>query len=274
MQAIGDVNTELARSVSRKLQSAGAWAPLLAPGSTSDALAALLRPTSGHAPPLVVSPGHRISLQTAATLTAAVCRHSVAEPIRQADLRSRKAVRLWLAGTELSTIRLREPGTKRKSGQASCLPIVNRMLKQAHSARSATSELWTSQEYRCDDEEQENKTAEDEGIGGWGYCHVFFSWLLKDTGMGCCFRRTEGRTEPQIPEEPVAPRLMNKAAAENAAGEEAEDVSSVASTLTPEATEGSTDLVDVKSPISGSAKARRTHPKKPRVELKWRPKVV
>merc|ERR1712151_592283 len=137
-----------------------------APGSTSHTLAALLRPTSGHSPPLVVSPGHRISLQTAAALTAAVCRHSVAEPIRQADLRSRRAVRSWLAGTELSTIRLREPGTKRKSGQSSCLPIVNRMLKQTHSARCAARELLSSHEYHGDAEDQEHKATEDEGVGG------------------------------------------------------------------------------------------------------------
>jgi deoxyinosine 3'endonuclease (endonuclease V) len=170
--AVGEVNTTVAREVSRELQSGGTWAPLIDPNAELDEepLAALLRPTDGRAPPLVVSPGHRISLQTAATLTAAVCRHSVAEPIRQADLRSRHAVRSWLSGAELPTLRLGEPGMKRKSGQASLLPVVNRMLKQEKKLRNTAG---TSVEKGG--EMQQNA----EGVwGSWDYGRAFFSWLL------------------------------------------------------------------------------------------------
>jgi len=168
--AVGDVNTTVARKVSRELRSGGAWAPLVASDTTSEAVAALLRPTDGRAPPLVVSTGHRISLRTAASLTAAVCLHRVAEPIRQADLRSRQAVRSWLAGTELPTIHLREPGMKRKSGQASLLPVVNQMLKQG---RQANDDLREPLSIQCIEHCEETH----ESVG-WGLGDGFLSWLL------------------------------------------------------------------------------------------------
>ncbi|TPX45018.1 hypothetical protein SeMB42_g04141 [Synchytrium endobioticum] len=43
--------------------------------------------------PVFVSPGHRISLETAIDLTLACCQYRVPEPIRMADHLSRKAVR-------------------------------------------------------------------------------------------------------------------------------------------------------------------------------------
>jgi hypothetical protein len=39
---------------------------------------------------IYVSVGHRISLETAVALTRACCTYRVPEPVRQADLRSRK----------------------------------------------------------------------------------------------------------------------------------------------------------------------------------------
>merc|ERR1712070_859591 len=62
--------------------------------------AALLRLASGKRT-VVVSVGHRVSLSTAVVLTASLCKTSIPEPIRQADLRSRKAVRAWFEGTRL-----------------------------------------------------------------------------------------------------------------------------------------------------------------------------
>lgn len=43
--------------------------------------------------PIYVSTGHKVSLPTAAKLVAALCRYRVPEPIRAADLNSRKALR-------------------------------------------------------------------------------------------------------------------------------------------------------------------------------------
>ena len=50
---------------------------------------------------VVVSPGHRISLDTAVQLVLACCRTRVPEPIRAADLAGREEVRQWAA--ELAT---------------------------------------------------------------------------------------------------------------------------------------------------------------------------
>jgi len=97
---VGEVNSSLARRVSLTL-APGQWASLCE-------VAALFRPRMGK--PLVVSPGHRISLETALQLTRAICGTSAPEPVRQADLRSRRAVKAWHAGQEveyLSNPRLR-----------------------------------------------------------------------------------------------------------------------------------------------------------------------
>eukprot|EP00438_Fugacium_kawagutii_P003737 Skav234641 [mRNA] locus=scaffold1609:280952:290795:+ [translate_table: standard] len=91
---VGAVNSSLARRIGATLRP-GEWAPLCA-------VAGLLKPSSG-GKPLVVSPGHRITLSSAMRLTVALSRPrwgSSPEPIRQADLRSRKAVRAWHAGCE------------------------------------------------------------------------------------------------------------------------------------------------------------------------------
>merc|ERR1712066_291728 len=72
----------------------------------SDApLAVLLRPTNAKRQ-VVVSAGHRISLNTAVLLTTSLCKSSIPEPIRQADLRSRAAVWAWFDGTSLAKLKL------------------------------------------------------------------------------------------------------------------------------------------------------------------------
>ncbi|CAE7371627.1 Endov [Symbiodinium natans] len=90
VQQVGQVNSSTARRLATTLSHPGQWAPLCS-------VAALLK-TKGKC--LVVSPGHRISLQTAVALASHLCHHNLPEPIRQADLRSRQAVRAWYAGVE------------------------------------------------------------------------------------------------------------------------------------------------------------------------------
>jgi len=100
---VKEVNSAMARKVASTL-ALGDWAPLCP-------VAGLFRPKSG-GKPLVVSPGHRITLATAMKLTLAIssCTSTSPEPIRQADLRSRRAVKAWNEGHEveyLSNPRLR-----------------------------------------------------------------------------------------------------------------------------------------------------------------------
>lgn len=117
---VGDVNSSAARKVAADLNGASEWAPLVGahvealPDDAEDGpLAVLLRPSHGKKT-LVVSTGHRVSLSTAVTLVSTLCLHSIPEPIRQADLRSRAAVKAWFEGAELSLLRL----SKQKAGQA------------------------------------------------------------------------------------------------------------------------------------------------------------
>ncbi|BBI30521.1 endonuclease V [Acanthamoeba castellanii medusavirus] len=55
-------------------------------GSSGTEWGVALKSTKGSTNPIYVSVGHRVSLASAETLTAACCRHRVPEPIRQADL--------------------------------------------------------------------------------------------------------------------------------------------------------------------------------------------
>lgn len=50
----------------------------------------------GCSKPIYISVGHKISLETAITITLECCRHRVPEPIRQADLRSRERARNFI----------------------------------------------------------------------------------------------------------------------------------------------------------------------------------
>ena len=91
VQQVGDVNSSTARRLAKTLHQSGDWGPLCT-------VAALLRTKGSRC--LVVSPGHRVCLRTAVTLTSQLCQKALPEPIRQADLRSRQAVRSWYAGVE------------------------------------------------------------------------------------------------------------------------------------------------------------------------------
>ncbi|KAJ3278420.1 hypothetical protein HK104_002353 [Borealophlyctis nickersoniae] len=73
----------------------GAWFPLVGTKS-GQVLGAALRASQDSVNPIFVSPGHRVSLQTAVALATACCRYRVPEPIRAADHASREVVRAVL----------------------------------------------------------------------------------------------------------------------------------------------------------------------------------
>lgn len=105
---VDDITTRTAEKVAETLHSRGDWVPLIGGTSQeadSEPLAMLLRTGEGKKN-LVVSTGHRVSLQTAVALTAMLCKCSIPEPIRQADLRSRSAVKAWWDGKDLKNLKL------------------------------------------------------------------------------------------------------------------------------------------------------------------------
>jgi deoxyinosine 3'endonuclease (endonuclease V) len=54
---------------------------------------ALVKATDDTVRPLYVSPGHRVSLDTSVEIVKLCCKYRIPEPVRQADLRSRDAIR-------------------------------------------------------------------------------------------------------------------------------------------------------------------------------------
>merc|ERR1719323_1529484 len=69
-----------------------------------------------------------MSLRTAAILTRAVSRQEVAEPVRQADLLGRAAVKQWLAGAPLVDMRISGAHMHRKGVECSVLPVIRNLL--------------------------------------------------------------------------------------------------------------------------------------------------
>jgi deoxyinosine 3'endonuclease (endonuclease V) len=103
---VKDVGVRVASQIAETLQEASSWAPLVKDGDTTgEPLAMLLRPNFGKKT-VVVSVGHKVSLNTAVVLTASLCKSTIPEPIRQADLRSRAAVRAWFDGVSLAKLKL------------------------------------------------------------------------------------------------------------------------------------------------------------------------
>jgi deoxyinosine 3'endonuclease (endonuclease V) len=102
---VGDVNATTARKVSQTLEGASSWAPLVVSEGDPEPLAVLLRPSHGKKE-LVVSTGHKVSLDTAIALVTSLCKTSIPEPIRQADLLSRAAVRSWFAGVPVPRLKM------------------------------------------------------------------------------------------------------------------------------------------------------------------------
>jgi len=122
---VGDVTVEKVRRIARTLKRPGHWTPLTV---HKEPLAAVLWPCWEAKDPLVVSVGNLLSLRSAAILTAAVCREDVAEPVRQADLLGRAAVKRWLAGEPLADMRILGARAQRKGVESSVLPVIRNLL--------------------------------------------------------------------------------------------------------------------------------------------------
>lgn len=130
---VDDVTAGEVRKIARTLERPGRWAPVKVDGESR---AAVLWPCWEAKDPLVVSVGHLVSLRTAAKLTIALCREEVVEPVRQADLLGRAAVKGWLAGEPLADIRILGARAHRKGVESSVLPVIRNLL-----ARRAAEEL-------------------------------------------------------------------------------------------------------------------------------------
>jgi len=72
-------------------KNAGDFCPLI--GQSGICWGAAFKSTVDSTNPIFVSVGHKISLETAMTLSKITCNFRVPEPVRQADLRSRKYLR-------------------------------------------------------------------------------------------------------------------------------------------------------------------------------------
>ena len=75
-----------------ELQKAGDTFPLI--GASGDTLGVTLRSRDNSPNPIYVSPGHRLSLDTASDLVARCCKFRIPEPTRQADVLSREYLRV------------------------------------------------------------------------------------------------------------------------------------------------------------------------------------
>lgn len=89
---IDGLTKDIVKSKSEKLQKGGEFVYLT--GDSGKNWGAALRATDDSKNPLIVSIGHRISLETAIDcVKALIGKYRIPEPIRQADLRSRQLVR-------------------------------------------------------------------------------------------------------------------------------------------------------------------------------------
>ncbi|KAI9366775.1 endonuclease V-domain-containing protein, partial [Zopfochytrium polystomum] len=82
---------DVKRRAKTDLPHAGAWFPLVG-SATGRVFGAAVRATKDSVNPVFVSPGHRVSVDTAVRLTLAVSKFRVPEPIRMADGASRREV--------------------------------------------------------------------------------------------------------------------------------------------------------------------------------------
>ena len=98
---VGDITREAAKEACGKgLKAKGHTVPLWADSSSAfpqDMVGHALRSSNACSATtcVYVSIGHRMSLETASPLVCSCCITKIPEPVRQADLRSRAAVRVW-----------------------------------------------------------------------------------------------------------------------------------------------------------------------------------
>ena len=97
----------------QNLNAAGDFVPLT--GESGKTWGVALRATNESSNPLIVSQGHRVSLQTSIDATlACVTKYRIPEPIRQADLRSRELVKQFYDGVPEQA----KKGQKKKQNQS------------------------------------------------------------------------------------------------------------------------------------------------------------
>ncbi|CAM9720239.1 unnamed protein product, partial [Chrysoparadoxa australica] len=57
--------------------------------------------SQGSSNPIFISVGHGLSLDTCMRVVKGLCKYRIPEPVRQADIRSREAVRVWVSEAEV-----------------------------------------------------------------------------------------------------------------------------------------------------------------------------
>lgn len=77
-------------------------------GESGKTFGAALRSCDGAINPVYVSPGHRVSLQTAVNMTLSCCKYRIPEPVRQADQLSKEYLREELSGGTKATGKARK----------------------------------------------------------------------------------------------------------------------------------------------------------------------
>lgn len=90
--AVDGLGKKIVRELSTRLTSAGESVELI--GKSGRVWGAALKATAETIQPLIVSVGHRISLQTALEVVKRCCLYKIPEPIRQADKKSRAMVKM------------------------------------------------------------------------------------------------------------------------------------------------------------------------------------
>ncbi|XP_056136819.1 LOW QUALITY PROTEIN: endonuclease V-like [Lampris incognitus] len=98
LQVQGVSKSEEHQSQVAALQKGETAFPLTA--TSGRVLGKALRSSDTSTKPVYVSVGHKISLDTAVSLTYSCCRYRVPEPVRQADIRSREYLRIHFPAAE------------------------------------------------------------------------------------------------------------------------------------------------------------------------------
>jgi endonuclease V len=88
--AVDGITVASVKKLSKNLQSAGDKINLI--GNSGRVWGCALKATEDSINPIIISIGHKISLESAVRIVAACCIYRVPEPIRQADKLSRKSL--------------------------------------------------------------------------------------------------------------------------------------------------------------------------------------
>eukprot|EP01017_Pseudomicrothorax_dubius_P013072 TRINITY_DN15633_c0_g1_i2.p1 TRINITY_DN15633_c0_g1~~TRINITY_DN15633_c0_g1_i2.p1 ORF type:complete len:283 (+),score=62.53 TRINITY_DN15633_c0_g1_i2:65-913(+) len=88
---VDGIGRDKVKSIAPKLRRGGDWEKLQ--GDSGRVWGAALKSHDESTDPMIISVGHKISIETAVELVKSCCNFRVPEPIRQADLRSRSIIR-------------------------------------------------------------------------------------------------------------------------------------------------------------------------------------